>query len=374
MPLEGFLFKKQSIMLFGVSMVASYDDVGVNKERFILFWTGEYKKRKFIFENTERICLFRNAYETLESVVKELFPGVYDEIIKVDSFLDRFFTIRSAEMFGISVEVDALFDIAADAMRKIIVQHPELKRVVDEITAASFAWNLCPSFLLGGVNSLEILMKCAGGVEAWDVPPTIYSDGRCVFIPDSSVKVSLNVQDVDEGYAEIEREIMQAYEAKEGKVNLFRELVRAGPRVQYDIEIKTSIFDSSFDIDLVFEKLCEQLVWAVYDVKRQRSIPLTEGEQALLDVSFQRRVVGSAGPTHAVGRAVGLWLWDYLQEHPSEKRTSAYEALDTLGLNIPYRFEKNNPSIRKTLDRLFNRTNECIEEGRVLPIRGGTGK
>lgn len=72
-------------------------------------------------------------------------------------------------------------------------------------------------------------------------------------------------------------------------------------------------------------------------------------------------------------RAVGLWLWDYIQEHygrhidlPHGAKTRARKAfraccdVDKLGYG---------ESEARVFDRLYSRTNECIQKPEVLPMK-----
>lgn len=352
-------------------MDISYGGVGYEYDKFLAFWRGEYRKRDFLLKNVNKIKDIRAAYRSVGRIFEDLCAEGDSSKTEKEDFIDSYCMRVLALRIDRPVEVEEKFITPIIRVGNIVHHHDDIKYGFDKLCDAVFSYNLLPSFLLRELNSYKILKDCSEGCEKWDAPPTLCIESSGTFVPDSSVKVNLNF---DDDLGEIEKEILEEYRKKMSSEKGYFETLIRGSTASYHIELKAYMYDSSFDIDNALEKFHEQLVWAVYDVKRQRSMPLTERERSLVDASFQKLVVGSAGPTHAVGRAVGLWLWDYLQENPSSTRTPAYIALNKLGLNIPYRFEKDNPSIRKTLDRIFNSTKKCIETNQVLPIKGGTGK
>jgi len=72
--------------------------------------------------------------------------------------------------------------------------------------------------------------------------------------------------------------------------------------------------------------------------------------------------LGEYGPSYSSARAIGLWMWDYMEEKGSSQ-TEAIQKLKDKKLAVDH-----VASSSRTLMRLYARTRECIERGEVLAI------
>lgn len=95
-----------------------------------------------------------------------------------------------------------------------------------------------------------------------------------------------------------------------------------------------------------------------------RSLPTIKAD---LQLELKARQAGDSA------RAIGLWLWDYVQEHGgrgrhgviSEAIRSAREMLRPLGGDVGY----YSGSADKVFHNFFNKTEACIEACQVLPFK-----
>ncbi|MEI3479060.1 MAG: hypothetical protein V8Q84_08165 [Bilophila sp.] len=139
---------------------------------------------------------------------------------------------------------------------------------------------------------------------------------------------------------------------------------------QADFIITGNTLHNEFDLEGVHEEICDHITWLLYENKKEMNIPLTPYEKKAVAALYKKMAQGEYYASHRAARAIGLWLWDARYRFKRyQSDIEAVRALREAKVDVGY-----TESDDRTVLRLLEKTQECIECGQVVAINKQSGK
>ena len=126
-----------------------------------------------------------------------------------------------------------------------------------------------------------------------------------------------------------------------------------------------------FDLEKATQVFKDYCSWYIHRAKVDLDIPLSKDEINSINDFYERENKGSYGPSHAMARAAGLWMWDMLnptifdknREKPNLAKRDVVSALQKTGL-----FKNYSESSERVLYRLLSTAEACIEQEDIIQV------
>lgn len=211
----------------------------------------------------------------------------------------------------------------------------------------------------------------SGNIYLPDVPEYHFNDKFKPHFPELVLSFfRINPNHEIEEY-NINKEIWIKWHKMQGTYYPYGEFFKiCGSELYPDFIIAGQSLADEFDIDRVIDEIRDDLIFHIVQQKKKNNIKLTKSEIKNFENLYKRMAYGEYGISFAASRAIGIWLWDYVNiYYPGSKHVEAIKALRLQGLDV-----EHSESDDRTLYRLLERTTECIEKKMVLPIKAKRGR
>lgn len=135
-----------------------------------------------------------------------------------------------------------------------------------------------------------------------------------------------------------------------------------------DFVISGKSIHKNFDLDIAMNEINDFLTWNVYVLKKKFGIPLKDNEKIAIIKLYRRMIAGKYREKYVAARAIGLWLWDEVQ-NKNCSISHAIRSYEAQGF-----FSHVTTDDERTFRRWHEKTNDCIENGEVLSLIKSAGK
>jgi len=330
----------------------------------IQFWRAEYVKRNFLEKNKDAIDRISENVLFIQQEVFRVLCGYlqHKSVIEADYFklFQKHCYMGMAGDDGSPLYVDN-FNVR-DAFNRWDVPESILKQM-NSFIDVSLEYGYCIDDLLARWDMSNILQMIKEEVALPDPPVFQANNQYHKALPENVLTLLRANPESNRAKLSLQQELWLQFNKEQQTYYEYGQMVNVcGMTRSTDFIITGQALSNDFDLEIALQEIADHIVWVIFEEKTKHGLLLNEVEtRAVVDL-YDRMALGEYGPSYSSARAIGLWMWDYM-ELTGCSQTNAIQDLKGKGLAVDHA-----ESSSRTLMRLYTRTRECIEKGDVLAI------
>lgn len=333
------------------------------RQKEALFWRYEYVKRNFYSQAKEDFAYTVNILQALEVFLSEYlgkYPSEKQAIASNGLFL--LYKCVFLEKYG---DTGTPVYINGFSVRDLFNSTNLPKEVIDWLSFLinqSEHYGYHPWDLVKQIE-MEDILKSINSNNPLPAAPIFHVNWRAkeLLPEDVLTVVSCNPYRKNKKVS-LQKEILERWYNKklEGELVTLCGITRCP-----DLIVMAQVLSPEFDIDKAIQQIRDAIANKIFLYKTEHQQKLTANEKKALLSAYDNQHSGQYGKEYSIARAAGLWLWDYLNiKNPASTKIEAIKTLKSNNLCPSY--SRSSP---RTLYRLIEATNRCIEAEEVLPIK-----
>jgi hypothetical protein len=316
----------------------------------IYFLESEYWKRKFLLENEgsidsikSDICLLNEYFDELASSVDKKNPIMYP--LTPIKIMQREFYRKANDAQVVYGDNEKLISSLLLSLQEREFPN-NIKKILKKINHLSFRYHYYVDDLIAPADMDELAPLILGDNSSLPSAPCPYHH------KDAVSEISENVY--RSGFSVHSDE----------KINLFT----VQGEFKCDFMALINFRHRKFNYSDVVNTFRKQLAYLIYCQKGFDN--LTHEEKKDLIYTFKSDAGKGYGSEFIVSRAVGLWIWDYKFKNKGVKKIAIFREIENTKYNKHYDVKniKSTSSDYTKLSRILDKTNRCVESGKVLVL------